>query len=203
MRNVIIIGAGGHAKVVADAVIKNCDRLLGFLDDFKTGNVLEGYSVLGKTADAVSYSDNARFVIGIGNNEIREKIATELEGKVKWITVIHPMANIGIGASIGCGSVIFANASVNPGAVIGRHCIINTGASAEHDCAMGDFSHISVNSALCGEASIGKCSFLGACASVKQSVSVCEGVTVGCGGAVVKDITESGIYAGVPAVRIK
>jgi sugar O-acyltransferase (sialic acid O-acetyltransferase NeuD family) len=190
MSDVIIIGAGGHAKVVADAVIKSGDRLLGFLDDFKEGAVIDRYEVIGKVADAVLFADTARFVIGIGGNEIRRRIATELDGKVKWKTVIHPMSNVGIGVSVGCGTVIFAGASANPGAVIGKHCIINTGASAEHDSVMGDYSHISVGSALCGEAKLGELSFLGACASVKQTVSVCEKVTIGCGGAVVKDITE-------------
>ena len=202
MSDIIIIGAGGHAKSVADAVLKSGNRLLGFLDDNKTGKVIGDYRVLAKTDDAPKFKDDAFFIIGIGNNEVRKKIAQKYDGILRWKTIIHPLSNIAIGAQIGQGSAILAYSVINSDATIGKHCILNTASVAEHDSTVGDFCHISVGSALCGEVTVGSSCFIGAKACIRQSISVCDNVTVGCGGAVVKDITESGIYAGVPAKRI-
>ena len=202
MSDVIIIGAGGHAKVVADAVISKGDRVVGFLDDFKEGKVLGEYKVLGKTADAPKFKEKAEFVIGIGSGEVRRLIADQFDGIIRFKTVIHKKAYIATDVTVGEGTVVFAGAVLNPCAVIGKHCIVNTGAVAEHDTVIGDYSHISVNSALCGGATLGEYVFLGAGASVRQGIKICDKVTVGCGSAVVKDITEAGIYAGVPAGKI-
>lgn len=200
MSEVVIIGAGGHAKIVADIVIKSGDKLLGFLDDGKKGSVIGEYSVIGKICDAEKFY-GAEFIIAIGSNEVRRKIAENY--CLKWHTAVHPNACIGTDVKIGVGSCVMANAVVNSAAVIGNHSIINTGAIVEHDCRLDDFVHVSPNATLCGTVTVGGLSHIGASATVKNNLNICANVTVGVGAAVVKNITEHGVYVGVPAKKIK
>lgn len=200
---VIVIGASGHGKVVADIVRRSGDTLLGFLDDNEAlPPKIAGIPVLGKVADYVRYPD-VFFVIGIGNSAIREKIARQLDG-VRWYTAIHPSAVISaLDTQIGVGSVIMANAVINPSAHIGEHCIINTAAVVEHDNHVGDFTHISVGAKLGGTVSVGAHTWVGIGATVSNNVSICNHCMIGAGAVVIRDIKESGTYVGVPARKIK
>lgn len=200
---VIVIGASGHGKVVADIVRRSGNTLLGFLDDNETlSPEIAGIPVLGKVADYAKYPD-VSFVIGIGNSAIREKIVRQLDG-VRWYTAIHPFAVISaLETQIGVGSVIMANAVINPSAYIGAHCIINTSAVVEHDNHIGDFTHISVGAKLGGAVSIGAYAWVGIGATVSNNVSICDHCIIGAGAVVICDIKESGTYVGVPARKIK
>ena len=200
MCNVIIIGAGGHAKVIADIVLKNGDKLLGFLDDNKIGTVIGEYSVIGKIADATKYSNDAEFIIGIGSNSVRKSISESYD--LKWYTVVHPSAQIGLDVSIGSGTCVMANAVINSSATVGNHCIINTSAVVEHDCRVSDFVHVSPGTILCGTVSVGDLCHIGAGTVVKNNINICEETVVGIGAGVVKNIEFSGTYIGVPAKRI-
>ena len=202
MKDVIIIGAGGHGKVIADIVLAAGDRLLGFLDDGRIGQKVLGFPVLGGIQDYVNYK-GAEFVIAIGNAQIREQIASDLQD-VRWYTAVHPAAVISpLEVTVGDGTVIMANAVINPGASVGRHCIVNTAAVVEHDNRIGDFVHVSVGAKLAGVVSVGKSTWIGVGAAVKNATSICGGCMIGAGAVVVKDITECGTYVGVPARRIK
>jgi len=196
----VIIGAGGHAKVILDIALKCGFDILGFLDDNATEEIL-GYSVLGKVSDCVKLDKDVWFVVAIGNNQIREKITEAYN--LKYATLIHPSAQIGIDVKIGSGTVVMANAVVNPSANIGKGCIINSGSIVEHDCEMGDYSHISPAAVLCGTVKVGKKVHIGGAAVVKNNIKICSDVTVGIGAAVTKDITQKGIYIGVPARKMK
>lgn len=199
MMDVIIIGAGGHARVIADIVRCSGDRVLGFLDDAAPSADLP---VLGKVKDYVNYPV-AAFIIGIGNAAVRRKIAEQLAG-VNWYTAIHPAAVISAeGVSIGAGTAVMAGAVINPGAVIGAHCIINTASVVEHDNRIGDFAHISVGAKLAGTVTVGEDTWVGIGAAVSNNVDICGGCMIGAGAVVVKSITEPGTYVGVPARRIK
>ena len=202
MKNVIIIGTGGHAKVLADIVLCAGDNLLGFLTSDRDKSEFVGYPILGLDTDYEKFSDCC-FLIGIGNNAVREKFVERMQG-VEWYTAIHPSAVIArIDTSIGEGTVIMANAMVCAGARIGRHCIINTAADADHDPVMEDFSHISALSILAGGARIGKRSFMGVNSCVRDKTSIGDDCFIGAGSAVVKDINEPGVYVGVPVRKIK
>ena len=143
------------------------------------------------------------FVVAIGNAEIRQKIADRLQG-VKWYTAIHPSAVISqIDVEIGEGTVVMANAVVNSGVSIGKHCIINSGAVVEHDNIIEDFVHISVGVKLAGTVHIGKRSWIGIGAVISNNISVCPDCMIGAGGVVVKDISESGIFVGVPVKKLE
>lgn len=198
---VILIGASGHGKVVADIVLAAGDRVVGFLDDGAAESSFCGFPILGKTADHKAFPE-ARFVISIGSAKVRKRIA-EAMPDARWYTAIHPSAVISpLDTAIDPGTVVMANAVVNPGAHIGRHCIVNTAAVVEHDDQLADFVHISVGARLAGSVHIGAGSWIGIGAVVKNNISICEDCMIGAGAAVVKDITEPGTYVGVPARRI-
>ena len=191
-KKVIIIGAGGHANVVADIIKKSGDSVVGFLDDFSKGE-----NILGSIDKCTEFNEYY-FVIGIGNNSVRRKIA-ETYKALKYHTAIHPTAVIGEDVCIGNGTVVMANAVINSGTKIRNHCIINTAGVIEHDNDIADYVHVSPNATLCGTVSVGANTHIGAAAVVKNNISICNDVVVGCGGCVVKDITVPGVYTGVPA----
>lgn len=202
MQQVIIIGASGHGKVVADTILQSGDRVRGFLDDNpELGESFIGFPVLGTVDQFVDYPD-AKFVVAIGNAKIREKIVEKLAG-VSWYTAIHPRAVISsLDTSIGEGAVVMADAVINAGARIGKHCIINTGAVVEHDNRIEDFAHISVGAKLAGTVHVGKGTWVGIGAAVKNNVEICEECMIGAGAVVVGDVCKPGTYIGIPAKRV-
>ena len=201
-KQVVIIGASGHGKVIADIVLRNGDQILGFLDDNpKAPANIYGIPLLGNAADFTRYPD-AHFIIAIGNAAVRKRLSQAMEG-VAWYTAIHPKAIVSnLGVTIGEGTVIAPGAVVNPGAAIGKHCIVNTNAAVEHDCTLGDYVHISVAAALGGTVEVGDSCWIGIGSCVKNNLSICPGCMIGAGAAVVKNIEEPGTYVGVPVRKL-
>lgn len=200
--NVIVIGAGGHAKVVADIILRSGDRITGFLDGARRSGEFFGYPILGSDSEYRKFP-GCSFIIAIGNAQARERIAQSMPGAA-WYTAVHPGAVISpLDTRIGEGTVIMADAVINPGAHIGRHCILNSGSIVEHDNRIGDYAHISVGAKVAGTVRIGEKTWVGAGATVSNGVSVCGGCMLGAGAVVVRDITEAGTYVGVPARKIK
>ena len=201
-KDVIIIGAGGHAKVIADIIYKSGDNLIGFLDDNlanKGKEIYLGKKVLGTTKDIEIYNKNY-FIIGIGNNSIRKKINNE--NNLKLYTAIHPSAIIAEDVKIGTGSVIMAGVVINPGTVIGKNCIINTCSSLDHDNLLEDYVHISPGAHLAGTVTIKEGTWICTGAIVKNNITIGKNNIIGAGGVVIKDIIEeNGTYIGVPARR--
>lgn len=201
MSDLIIIGASGHAEVLADIALKSGYTIAGFLDDNKKNTELLGYKVLGKVSDCLKYKNEYEFVIGIGNNTVRKRIAEEYS-ELNFATLIHPTASIGLDVMVDKGTVIMPMAVINPCAKIGAHSIINSGAIVEHDCLVGDYCLIAPHATLCGVVKIGNNVHMGAGSVVNQTLSVCDNVIVGSGSVITKSITEAGTYVGVPAKRI-
>jgi len=199
LNDVIILGAGGHAKVIADIVLSSGDCLLGFLDDHMTDSVL-GYPVLGTIEDYDKFQTTAKFVIGIGSNYIRKELSEKYQ--LSWQAAIHPNAIIGRDVIIGEGTVVMAGAIINPSSVIGKHCIINTGAIVEHDNRIGDYVHISPNATLCGTVQIGELSHIGSGVTVRNNVKICGECIIGVGAVVTKNIEKAGTYVGVPVRKL-
>ena len=189
-QKVIVIGASGHGRVIADIIMAAGDCLLGFLDDNPD---IPG--ILGPVSKAMFFTD-VSFVIGIGNAEIRKKIASM---PLTWYTAIHPSAVVSKNAMLGKGTVVMANAVINYGARIGEHCIINTDAVVEHDNIISDFAHVSVGAKLGGTVSVGRGTWIGIGAVIKNNINICSDCIIGAGSVVVKDIVKSGTYFGVPA----
>lgn len=191
MNRLIIIGAGGHGKVVADAANRECI----FLDDNQA---------LGGTAGTIDQlseiqNDGDEVIVAIGDNKKRMEV---IGGISSIATIIHPSAVISISASVGGGSVVFAKVVVNVNAIIGRGCILNTASTIDHDCILGDGVHISPGAHLGGDVVVGGCSWVGIGASVKHGVSIGKNVIVGAGAAVVCDIPDGVTVVGVPAKEL-
>jgi sugar O-acyltransferase (sialic acid O-acetyltransferase NeuD family) len=205
MKNkLIIIGASGHGKVVADIAIKmNTWQSIAFLDDDESIKVSMGFEVMGKTTDAFTYEDEADFFVAIGSNATREKIQEKLiELGLNVVSLIHPSAIIGTDVEIGIGSVVMAGVVINSSTRIGKGCIINTRSSLDHDNVIEDYVHISPGVNMAGRVKVGKGSWIGIGSVVSNNVNICSGCKVGAGAVVVKDITEPGTYVGVPVRRV-
>ena len=197
MNRLMIIGAGGHGKVIADLAVKLGYSDICFADDHAAGMCM-GFPVVGTTADLEKWNDGATdFVIGIGNNTVRKKVAQKFD--VNWVSLIHPSAQIALQVSIGRGTVVMAGAVINACAAVGGHCIINTGAVVEHDNVIGDYVHLSPRVTLSGTVTVGECSWLGTGTSVINNVKICSNVTVGVGSVVIRSIQKEGTYYGVIA----
>ena len=200
----IIIGASGHGKVVADIAIKmNKWQSIVFLDDDQAIKISIGLEVIGKTADAFTYKDEADFFVAIGNNAVREKVQEKLiEDGLNVVSLIHPSAVIGTDVEIGIGSVVMAGVVANSSTRIGKGCIINTSSSLDHDNVIEDYVHISPGVRTAGSVEIGKRTWVGIGSVISNNVNICSGCKVGAGAVVVKDITEPGTYVGVPVRRV-
>lgn len=194
LKKLIIIGASGHGKVIADIAVRNGYEDIVFLDDDENVKECAGFPVIGKTCEALKMDGDK--IVAIGNPRIRERIQEELNDVA---TLIHPDAVISRRVEIGEGSVIMAGAVINTDVVIGRGCIINTAASVDHDCILGDYVHVSVGAHLSGTVEIGRRTWIGAGATVSNNVNICGDCMIGAGTVVIKDINEAGTYVGVPA----
>ena len=205
-KKVIIIGASGHAKVIADVIKKSGDEVIGFLDDntnLKGNRIFDNKIVLGTTNenDVNKYKDYY-FIIGIGNNRVRKLIANKYPD-LNWYTAIHPNAVIGSDVEIGYGTVIMAGTVINTGTRIGNHCIINTCSSVDHDNIIEDYVHISPGAHLAGTVKICEETWICAGATVINNVIIERNNIIGAGATVIKDIEETNnTYVGVPVKKL-
>ena len=204
-KKLIIIGASGHGKVVADIAeqLHKYEEIV-FLDDNDSLDKCMGYPVVGKSDRIEEYLNVVDFFVAIGNAKIRKKVMKQLqERNASIVTLIHPAAVIGSHVTIGEGTVVMAGAVINPDTQIGTGCIINTCASVDHDCQIGDYVHVAVGAHVCGSVNIGESTWIGAGATVKNNVNICDECMIGVGTVVVKDIDEAETYVGVPAEKVK
>lgn len=204
MKRVIILGASGHAKVIADIIKSSGDEIIGFLDDnldIQGSIVFDNKKVLGTIKnDIYKYKDNY-FIIGIGNNKIRKEIYDNYT-ELKWYTAIHNSAIISENVIIGEGTVIMPGAIVNIGSIIGKHVIINTRASIDHENIIEDFVHISPGAVLAGNVHVKELSWICAGAVVINNIKINRNNVIGAGAVVINDIVdENGIHVGVPVKR--
>lgn len=201
MNRLVIVGAGGHGKVVADSAQKNGYENICYVDDRLTGYHM-GFPIIGNSNDLRLLDDgHTDFVLGIGNNEIRKTFSNMYN--INWATIIHPSAQIASNVSIGKGTVVMAGAVINSCVSIGNHCIINTNAVVEHDNLIQDYVHISPGAKLGGAVRVGELSHIGIGATIINNVSIDCGCIIGAGSVVIRDVIERGTYVGVPIRRIK
>ena len=198
MKRLIIIGAGGHGKVAADIAGLVGYNDIAFLDDNPNGSM----RVIGSCSDYDMYIADAVFFVAIGSGIVRKKIFDELsKNGATIINLIHPNATIASGAKLGRGVLVAAGALVGVDATVGDGAIVNTMASVDHDCVLGNFSHVSAGVHMAGAKKIADFTFVGVGATVIQNV--CSNCIIGAGAVVVKDIREPGTYVGVPAKKIR
>lgn len=200
MKQLVIIGASGHGKVVADIAKNSGYSDIIFLDDNDSLVECGGYTIVGNTNQFVNY--DCDFIVAIGNATTRQKIQQQLLTSNKKIAIlIHPQASIGENVELGAGTVVMAGAVINPSTKIGEGCIINTCASIDHDNVIGNYVHISVGAHTAGTVNIGDNTWLGIGAVVSNNLTICENCMIGAGAVVIKNIKEAGTYIGIPAKR--
>jgi sugar O-acyltransferase (sialic acid O-acetyltransferase NeuD family) len=202
MSRLIIIGAGGHGKVVADAATEAGWREVVFLDSgWPEKGTHAGFPVVGTDRDLARLAGpEDQLVVSIGDGRRREQLCREAsDAGIRLATVIHPAATVSKRAQIGAGTVVFAGALVNADARIGMGCIVNTGAIIEHDCELGDGVHVCPGVALAGAVIVGARSWIGIGGCVKQGIRIGADVMVGAGAVVVKDLPDGITAFGVPA----
>lgn len=201
---ILIVGASGHGKVIADIAIKmKLWNEVSFLDDNKSLKFVMGLKVIGNTTSILKYSDEYDIFIGIGDNSKRKILHEILKSHGIIIpTLIHPGSIIADNVQIGSGTVVMAGAVVNCCTSIGESCIVNTGSTIDHDNIIDDYVHISPGSHLAGTVKIGTGSWLGIGSIVSNNVTIGKNCNIGAGSVVIKDIHERGTYIGVPVRRI-
>lgn len=203
-RKLLIIGASGHGKVVADIAkkISKWDSI-AFLDDDENKTQVMNIKVIGKTSDVYKYINKYDIFVGIGNNYTRERIQEHLEKLGANIPVlIHPKAILGENVEVKQGTVIMAGAIINSCTRIGKGCIINTGVTIDHDNIIDDYVHISPGANLAGNVTVGKRTWIGIGSVVSNNLNIIGNCIIGAGSVVVKDINEIGTYVGVPVRRL-
>jgi sugar O-acyltransferase (sialic acid O-acetyltransferase NeuD family) len=202
---IVLYGASGHGKVIADilSAIPGME-LVGFIDDNqeKYGRTVGRFSVLGG-ADLLPKlldDDVEGVIISIGHNEVRMRKADLLMSRgYKLYTAIHPSTVLAPDVEVGSGTVIMAGVVINAGTRVGRSVIVNTGSTVDHDCVLEDGCHLSPGVHLAGNVRVGKGAHVGIGASVIQNVTIGDGSIIGAGAVVIRDILPGITAVGVPA----
>ncbi len=205
-RRLLIVGAGGHGRVVADAAELAGDwARIAFVDDKYPGIKTAGsWSIIGSLPDLEWLRDEwDAAVVAVGDNLTRLKIQKKIHcSGLVMATIIHPSAQVAKYVEIGEGSVIFANAVINTGSKLGKSVIVNTSATIDHDGVVGDGAHISPGAHLAGNVIVDDCAWIGVGASVINNLVIGMGAVVGAGATVISDVAESNTVVGVPAKPI-
>jgi UDP-perosamine 4-acetyltransferase len=207
---IVVVGGGGHAKVVISLLRK-----------------LKSYSILGHTdlrdnsaALGVPYlgSDNALTTLTVGRKELNAVLALGQVGlgtrrhelwsrlqspRILFPLIVSPDAIVNEGVSGAEGALVMDGAVIHSGATIGRGVIVNTNSTIEHDVVLGDWVHVAPGATISGDVAVGRFSMIGAGATVIQGIKIEAGCMVGAGATVLHDLTESGVYVGTPARRVK
>jgi UDP-perosamine 4-acetyltransferase len=193
---IIVIGGGGHGRVVIDALLRAGAAVAGVIDpDAGVGARLPpGVPWLGGD-DALASHPPARYCLangvgGIGDAQRRRVYENLKRGGYTVARVEHPAATIAASVTLGEGCQIMAGAVLQPGARIGVDAVVNTRASVDHDCVVGDHSHIAPGAVLCGDVTIGDDTHVGAGAVIIQGVRIGRGCVVGAGATILRDVPD-------------
>jgi sugar O-acyltransferase (sialic acid O-acetyltransferase NeuD family) len=204
--SIILVGAGGHAWVVLDALLAGAAGSIS-VRIFDENPARVGAAVLGLTVERLSDAIEAEvkfFHVSVGDNRGRAVVFERLQrAGAMPRTVLHPAGIVAKSASVGPGTFVAAGAIVAPAASIERGCIVNHGAIVDHQCRVGAFCHIAPNATLGGNVTLEDGVFLGAGVNVLPGLTIGRGATVGAGAVVTADLPAEATYAGVPARRIR
>jgi len=195
----IVYGASGHGKVIIEILESTNTPGIEVWDDAEKPPMWE-YPVVRPFSAGETRKE---FVISIGVNATRKRVAEQLQGKATFGTAIHAATQISKRAQIGAGTVVMAGVSINADTIIGRHCIINTSASIDHDCVIADYAHVSPNATLSGDVHIGEGTHFGAGATAIQGIRIGKWCTIGAGAVVIRDVPDYTTVVGNPARIIK
>jgi UDP-perosamine 4-acetyltransferase len=199
----VVIGGGGHAKVVLETFyLAPGFSVIGVLDARTAGSKLLGTPVLGgdEMLPALKQQGVAAAFVAIGDNQTRQRVADELRrAGFDLPSVIHPTAIVSPSAEIGAGAIVMAGAKIGPEARIGELAVVNTGAIIEHDVIIGRAAHVAPGCCLAGGVSVGDRALIGVGSAVRPQIRIGEDAVIGVGSAVVADISPGITAVGVPA----
>ncbi len=207
--DVVVYGAGGHAKIVlATLELFEDYRVVGLLDDdtWKHGQVSSGYVVLGgsEQIQLLRAQGIGHAIVAIGDNNRRIHIASRLQvAGYTLIQLVHPAATVLRGARIGAGTVVLPYAFVGADAVVGENAIISVGAMVGHDCRVGSGAQLCPKASLGGGATVGAKAFVGMAAVILPLVSIGSDAKVGAGSTVIHDLPDGVTAVGLPARTVK
>jgi sugar O-acyltransferase (sialic acid O-acetyltransferase NeuD family) len=202
LNGLLIIGAGGQGKVVADTALLLGWKNVAFLDDRKASlPAILGLPVVGTLEDLEAQRAGfASAIVAVGDAKLRIQLTAQCRRSgFDVISVVHPMAYVSRFASIGPGCAAFAQSAINAGAAMGAACIVNTGATVDHDCLIGEGVHICPGAHLAGSVRVGDRSWIGIAATIRQGITIGCDATVGAGAVVVADVPDGSTVMGVPA----
>ena len=191
---VVVIGAGGHAKVLISTLTACGVSVAAVVDDDDTK---WGMDAQGTRVGRIERELGGRGIVGIGDNAQRREMARTLS--LEWQTVVHPSAYVHPSAKLGRGTVVFAGAVVQPDSVIGDHVIVNTGATVDHDCVVDDYAHLAPGVHLAGSVRVGEGAFLGIGSGVSPGVKIGRWAALGAGAVAIRDVADGVVAVGVPA----
>lgn len=197
--NIIVVGAGGHAKVILATLTALSQNVIGLVDNNPKliGTEVLNHPVIGDISFLNKYPRYSA-ICAIGDNQRRQMITSSFP-EINWVTAIHPKATVHESVSIGKGTVVFAGAIIQPDTILGDHVIINTAATIDHDCHIEDFTHIAPGSHLGGGVHVGKGTLVGLGSSVRPSSAIGKWAVIGSGSVVVNNINSYAYAKGVPA----
>jgi sugar O-acyltransferase (sialic acid O-acetyltransferase NeuD family) len=202
-KRLLIAGAGGHGRVVADCAeaMGDWSSIVFFDDRWPDLQHNLHWPVVGNISTLIeSTSGDDKIFIGIGSAAARMHLLGQMkESKSRLATVIHPSAIVSRYASIGQGSLVVAGAVINIGAQIGDGCIVNTGATVDHDCRLANGVHVCPGAHLAGNVTIGANSWIGIGACVREGMTIGSNVTIGAGATVVCHFANDTTGLGTPA----
>ena len=209
-KKIILIGGGGHCKVVI-SILKKIDNfeIAGIIDNYKSESFINGIKIIGTDDDLKDIYKrgihNALITVGsIKDNTKRYRLFNMAkEIGYKFPVIISPEAIVNENVKIDEGTVIMPGCIINTNSNVKKNCIINTGAIIEHDCKIGDYCHIAPGVHISGTVNIGELSFIGIGATIIQGIKIGKNVTIGAGTVVIKDISDNVIAVGNPAKIVK
>jgi UDP-perosamine 4-acetyltransferase len=204
MRDIVLIGVGGHGRVVLDSLLRQGRNVTGALDPaIVAGSEILGVVIFGNDSwlnDQVP--SNFLLANGVGavpRSPNRRNLYTTLTVRgFEFASVCHPSAIVGLGVELGMGSQLMAGAVVQTGTSIGVNAIVNTKASIDHDCRIADHAFVGPGAILCGGVSVGMGAFVGAGVTVLPGVQIGSNVVIGAGSLVTRNIPDGTFVMGHP-----
>jgi UDP-perosamine 4-acetyltransferase len=199
---VVVIGGGGHAKVVIEVLRADRWPLVGVLDPHIEASDVLGVPVLGgdEQLPALRQAGIGIAFVAVGSNASRLQIGRRIEALGFGLaTAVHPSASISLSARLGAGVVVMPQATINAEAQIGDLAIVNTGAIVEHDCVVEEAAHLAPRSVIAGRVRVGAGALFGVGAAARPGAAIGEWATVGAGSVVLGEVAAGAIVAGVPA----
>ena len=204
-KHIAIIGYSGHSFVVLDAANEAGIVIPYYCESEEKAFNPFNLKYLGdESSEYFAWESIDGFIIGIGDNQIRKKIADLVISQNKQLfTIAHPTAHISSMSEVGIGNFVAANSTINAFAKVANNCILNTACVVEHECMISDHVHIGPGAVLAGHVTVGETTFIGANSVVKQGVTIGENVVIGAGSVVLQNIPNGEIWVGNPAKKYK